>query len=235
MKDEPYIDRLSEYFDGGLDALAKRELEAHLAGCAECRAVAEDFRRLTAAARELPPAPPSQDLWPAIAARLADEAGGDRPAVPTLGHPNASWWRRRLVLSWPQATAAAAAVAAVTLAGAWWMARSPLPASPTGTLLSAHSESLAANSDAAYLTLASEVQTLRGRLDDESGRLDPETVRVLHKNLRLIDDAITQSRSALASDPAYADETGRFVASISGKLELLRQATDVALAQANGG
>jgi anti-sigma factor RsiW len=231
MKHPDIIERLSALLDGELDAESAQDVENHLAACAECRDAAEDLNRILTAAREMPPAPPRQDLWPAIAARL------DHPAEATveLGSSDASWWRRRLVLSWPQALGAAAAVAAVTVATAFWVTRGPETSGTTQAHLAAQTESLAASSDAAYGALADEVQVLHERLDAESGRLDPETVRVLTKNLRLIDDAIAQSRAALASDPASADETGRFVASLSGKLELLRQATDVALAQANGG
>ena len=37
MHDE-WNDRLSEYLDGELEPAEQRALEAHLAGCAECRA-----------------------------------------------------------------------------------------------------------------------------------------------------------------------------------------------------
>lgn len=239
MKHTDIIERLSAYLDGELDGDARQALEAHLEECGACRQVEADMRRIVTAAREMPPAPPRQDLWPAVAARLGDTGGAPtRPAGASgagLGSPDAAWWRRRLVLSWPQALGAAAAVVAVALAGAYWVARGPAPSADADAALAARSESLAASSDVAFLALAEEVGALRGRLELEDDRLDPETVRVLNKNLRLIEDAIAQSRAALASDPGSAEETGRFVASLSGKLELLRQATDVALAQANGG
>ena len=242
MKHPDTIERLSALLDGELDAKTRREVEEHLAACAECRGAADDLGRIRAAAREMPPAPPSHDLWPAIAARLGESEQAAAPAggvsvtpAAELGSSDPSWWRRRLVLSWPQALGAAAAVALVTVATAFWVTRGPEPAGTTQAQFAAQTESLAASSDAAYRALSDEVQVLHERLEAESGRLDPETVRVLNKNLRLIDEAIAQSRAALASDPGSADETGRFVASLSGKLELLRQATDVALAQANGG
>jgi len=249
MKHTESIERLSAFLDGELDDDARSAVEAHLADCAACREAEADLRRIVTAAREMPPAPPREDLWPAIAARLGDAAETLGTATPRtaktgtaasiagagLGNPDPAWWRRRLVLSWPQALGAAAAVVAVAVAGAFWVARGPLPAADPELGLAAHSESLAASSDATFLALAGEVRMLRERLVVEDDRLDPETVRVLNKNLRLIEDAIAQSRAALASDPGSAEETGRFVASLSGKLELLRQATDVALARANGG
>jgi hypothetical protein len=75
---------------------------------------------------------------------------------------------------------------------------------------------------------------LKLRLERDGDRLDPETVRILRKNLRLIEQALRESRAALASDPTRAEGSSRFAASLSGKVELLRQAADAALLQADG-
>ena len=235
MRHTDFMERLSALLDGELDVEARSEVEAHLTACADCREVANDLQELVAAAGEMAPVPPREDLWPALAARLGETLGAARVMPSLAARPDRSFWRRRLTLSWPQAAGIAASVAAVAIAAAAWWARGPLPDSPPDARSAARTESLLASSDAAYLALSHEVQTLRTRLQDPSGRLDAETVRVLEKNLRLIEQAIAQSRSALASDPGYVDRSNRFVTSLSGKLELLRQATDVALAQANGG
>ena len=53
--------RLPVYFDGELDALAAADMEAHLAGCPECRASLEELTELRAALRrelEFRPTPP---------------------------------------------------------------------------------------------------------------------------------------------------------------------------------
>lgn len=220
------IEMLSAFLDGELPDRRRAEVEAHLAGCAPCREAGDDLRGLIAVAGELPPAPPERDLWPGIAARLGEaSAHGEERSV---------FGRRHLVLSWPQALAAAAAVAAVALAGSWWLSHPPAPDAEFA-LGGASDESLAAASASLYATLSGEVRDLEARLDAEGERLDPETVRILRKNLRLIEEAIGESRSALAADPARAGESSRFVSSLSGKLELLRQATDAALTQGSGG
>jgi hypothetical protein len=69
---------LHGYAEGALDADARREVEAHLAACADCRADAEALRALLARVRELPRAvEPERDLWQGIEARIrAQGAGG---------------------------------------------------------------------------------------------------------------------------------------------------------------
>lgn len=65
---------------------------------------------------------------------------------------------------------------------------------------------------------------MRSVLRERRGQLDSATVRVLERNLKLIDDAITESRAALARDPEsglLADELTR---AMRRKLELLRTA-----------
>ncbi len=230
MNHDRWLERLSSYLDGDLSPADCSGMESHLAECAECGAAAADLRRLLAAAKELPPTSPPRDLWPTIASRL-DEP----PAIRSLPQARARS-RHRLVLTWPQAIAAAATIAVVAgIGAAWW--RHPvadLPASGEAPETAA-TESLASSSDAAYLALGAEIQALRHRLEQEGQRLDPETARVLDKNLRLIEQAIGESRVVLASDAGRASDGEAFVASLSGKLELLRQATDVALSQADGG
>ena len=42
------LEQLSDYLDGELSPQAKAKVDAHLAGCAECRAVAADLAKLHA-------------------------------------------------------------------------------------------------------------------------------------------------------------------------------------------
>jgi anti-sigma factor RsiW len=59
--------RVQAYFDGELDALAAVEIEGHLEGCSDCRALLADLERLRAAVRrELTPV-----IAPALRARIA--------------------------------------------------------------------------------------------------------------------------------------------------------------------
>jgi hypothetical protein len=55
-------------------------------------------------------------------------------------------------------------------------------------------------------------------------QLTPTTIAVLEKNLQVIDDAIRESREALARDPANSALRDMVVASHRHKLDLLRRA-----------
>lgn len=65
-------------------------------------------------------------------------------------------------------------------------------------------------------------------LGDERGRLAPETIETLERNLRIIDDAITESRAALEADPGDPDLRLLLRASHEQKVALLEQATRLA-------
>jgi len=68
------IDRFDEYLDGLLDADEAEDLRMHLANCSSCTDELESIRGLRKSAAALPRTlGPSRDLWPGIAARIADE------------------------------------------------------------------------------------------------------------------------------------------------------------------
>jgi hypothetical protein len=75
------------------------------------------------------------------------------------------------------------------------------------------------------------ISELEGALRNGRPQLDTATVRVLESNLRIIDTAITEARSALGRDPGnpylnrYLDET------MQKKIQLLRRATGILRAQ----
>ena len=79
--------------------------------------------------------------------------------------------------------------------------------------------------EAGYIEQAA---ALAGVLDRERGRLAPETIETLERNLRIIDDAITESRAALESDPGDPDLRLLLRASHQQKVALLEQATRLA-------
>ena len=69
---------ISAFADGELDAAGRARVEGHLADCAECRARLEAYRRLDAAAADVPPPPPVDDLrWRAMLSQV--KAAGSAP------------------------------------------------------------------------------------------------------------------------------------------------------------
>jgi anti-sigma factor RsiW len=123
-----FTDRLSDYLDDGLAAAEARDLEQHLATCADCRATLDDLRLVVARARELPASVPVADLWPAIEAQLGDAANEAPAPVPARAkvtdvrsHPR--WWSRPLTFSLAQAAAAAVLLVVLAGGGAWFAFR----------------------------------------------------------------------------------------------------------------
>ena len=207
MHDE-WTDRLSEYLDGELDARERGALEAHLAGCAECRADLDALRAVVARAQALPDSGPASDLWPGVASRIGEGRTPRRNLI-----------TRRFAFTLPQLVAASLALT-VASGGLVWVARMGGTATDFPSVIG---EVRPANfGDAAFDEAVSDLQDT---LEAGRGRLDPETIRVLEANLEAIDRAIAQCREALLADPSsvylntYLAETRR------RKLALLRRAT----------
>jgi hypothetical protein len=73
-------------------------------------------------------------------------------------------------------------------------------------------------------TYESEIAKLRDVLTERGAELDSATVAVLERNLLVIDRAISESKAALAADPASAFLANRLNHAYDTKLELLRSA-----------
>jgi len=143
MKHEEYIDLLTADALGALDAIERRELEAHLASCAECRAEADVWREVAAtlayaAPSVAPPAALREQLFeqiktqPPIARAEAvtkTEADSENSALPKPTNVvalDAEREKRRgvlvskpLLLVGSLAASIAIAALAITLAMAW--------------------------------------------------------------------------------------------------------------------
>ncbi|MBI1968089.1 MAG: zf-HC2 domain-containing protein [Gemmatimonadetes bacterium] len=228
MNDQ-WTDRLSAYLDGELPPGERVALDAHLAGCAACRATVDELRRVMTRAQTLEDRPPAADLWPGIAARIG-LATGHAGQVVSLAERRA---RRRLVFSIPQAIAAGVALMLVSGGSAWLLLRPRGPATPVavapqapapGPVTTVRWPTAASRYDEAIAQL--ELALAAGR-----GRLDTATVRVLEQNLALIDRAIAQARAALAADPADAYLNHHLADTMRRKLQLLRRANTLATAR----
>jgi predicted anti-sigma-YlaC factor YlaD len=185
------------YADGRVpDALA-RAIEAHLERCAECEArLGHEGAPLLEARGLSRSLTPSYDLWPGIEARLA----------PRLA-------RGRIVVArWMLAAAAVLLIALSSALTALWL-RSP------GTSLAPRPS---AGVEAEYAAASAE---LLGALEQARSRLAPETIATIERNLGVIDQALAESRRALARDPGNPALSQLVVAAWRQKLDLLRRAT----------
>ncbi|MGQ0560992.1 MAG: zf-HC2 domain-containing protein [Gemmatimonadota bacterium] len=234
MVKDIWTDRLSEYVDGDLTREETEALETHLLECADCGRTLQELRAVVARAAQVVDRPPVTDLWPGIAAQVAEWDPGRVVAL------RESTSRRRFSVSIPQL--AAASIALMLLSGgtmyvmlggrvepplAQAPAQQPRVAATTDELLK---QPVPVKSPAAenYHTAIDE---LEGALETGRSSLDTTTVRVLETNLRAIDTAIAEARQALSRDPGnpylnrYLDQT------MQRKIQLLRRATRILRAE----
>ena len=219
-----YEAALSEYVDGTLqasdqasDAALVEELEAHLAACARCRAIVEDFHTLRDAARTLQPHVPPAHVW----TRIAEETGAP------VGRP---WW------AWMPGTVrwqrlAAAATVLFVLGGTWIAWREINAPAPPATM------ARPAQGQAPDPALVQDVETelklaeehyvraiagLEAIAKAEGSELDPQTAEVLQANLTVIDAAIGESRAAVETEPASEVARNSLFEALRRKVTLLQ-------------
>jgi anti-sigma factor RsiW len=194
---------LDDYADGALGEAAFQEVELHLAGCADCAAEYRMLRELLHHAAALPRAiAPPRDLWPGIAERLAP--------------------RRTSVSRWRMGLAAAAALAvAVTIVS---RPRPDAPAAtPATTPAAATSEGLPPALEQAEAEYARATAQLMAAIDARRVALPPRTVAALEENLKTIDAALADVRTALRSDPSNPHLNLLLASTHQRKVEVLRQ------------
>jgi hypothetical protein len=73
-------------------------------------------------------------------------------------------------------------------------------------------------------TYSREIDRLRTIFARNRAQLDPRTAAIIEANLKVIDDAIAQSKAALAQDPASRFLNNQLNSALDKKLELLRTA-----------
>ena len=192
MNCERYDDLLNDYVDG----LHHPEFERHLATCARCQALVEDFTSIRRTASTLEERVPPPRLWANISSSIEEKP--------------------RLFSAWIPA-AVAASLALVIATGTWltWRtAASPAPAPPAIA-----GEDAVLPAEAQYAQAIAGLQQLA---DAQNAALDPQTRAVLKDNLAAIDRAIDESRAALASEPASALAQDSLLDALDTKVALLQ-------------
>jgi hypothetical protein len=163
---------------------------------------------------------PARDLWAGIQSRITEQ-----PARKTSG----------VTFTLPQLAMAASLLIAVASGVTWFVAHPPT-ATPKEQVIQAYGvpeddnggKIIQANfADAQYNAAVSDLEKI---LLEERDRLDPRTVLIIERNLKAIDDAITEARTALDNDPANAFLNSHLADARQRKLDLLRHATSLASA-----
>jgi hypothetical protein len=205
-------DLLYRSASGALTPELRREIDGHLASCDGCRAEAERMGPVLAGAARLPRSiEPPADLWPSIAEQIGRHKLVEGRFTSPVARP---WWTRPSIL-------AAAALVLIVLSSTvtTLVVRGPggFPPAPVQRVaLSGEFLTL----EAQYVRAADEIL---GALNQGEVKIAPGTRAILERNLRVIDQAIAESREALARDPANVELKGMLLSTYEQKLDLLRR------------
>jgi hypothetical protein len=223
---DQWTDKLSDYLDGELSSAESEALEAHLLECAECGRTLQQLRGVVARAEAVVDREPPNDLWPAIAARLAT------PPLELVADDTTSRAKRRVSFSIPQLAAASVAIMLMSAGTMYMLVKrddvAPIavtqPASQPAPAGSLSVRAVTRNYDAA-------VQELEAVLENNRRQLDSTTVRVLEQNLGIIDRAISEARAALGQEPGNPYLSKYLDQAMQKKVQLLQTATSVMRAE----
>ena len=210
--------------------------DSHRAMCTECTATWTELDAISAEARALPRLTPSRDLWAGIEARI--EADSDEKATTTggaRGHAERRWFRSSVLRMAAAATVLVVASSAVT----WRVATDRNDSAPSDMTVGSSDSAVAvraalteapagsprytqASYESDFAAIDAEIRTMQALLNERRAELDPSTIAVLEKSLTLIDQAISESRTALLNDPASQFLAAQLARSYNTKLTLLR-------------
>lgn len=217
---------LHERLDGQSTPADDARLERHLGACGGCRSEAEQLEALRAQTSRLPrTVEPRRDLWAGIERRL-----------------ESSWRQRWRSGTWfpgqlwhPASLAAAAAVVALGL-GLWLWRGEPLstraPDATRATAPAAVIDDEGRNQTRAELARFEDGmllahQDLLTAVQSRSDRLSPETQAAVEENMRIIDQAIGQIRTALEEDPLNQRLNMQLAAQYQHEVHLLKRVSGV--------
>ena len=219
-----YLTSIQEYVDGTLGPIRRAELDQHLAGCDECRALAADLERIRNGASSMRNVPPPDGAWLQIAGRLRQEG---------RIHDVAAQRRRAPRLAWM----AMAAGLIVAVGGGMFLLRSGARPTPTPSAAPAAASAAPASGNAPDAKSVESVQnelaaaqtqyeTAIAHLEQiakaNQGALDPQTARTMQKNLAITDMAIADSSAAVHAEPTSVAAREALFDALKQKVSLLQ-------------
>jgi tetratricopeptide (TPR) repeat protein len=204
MTDEhPAIERLNEYLDQELDPRDRRKIETHLSQCEECRRALDDLETIVRAASELPEVAPPERIWESIAASLIERKSLSKT-------PSRSAF-------FPALAAAAALFVGVSL---WLVLRSGETEAPADQAALAYM--VTRELEAAESHYDKAIVGLEQIIAQNDGVLPQELASVLNQNLDLIENAIGESRTAIATEPQSPAAQESLLQALRSKVTLLQ-------------
>ena len=239
MTHEQTLDLLDDFVGGELPPRDEREVRRHLMACESCRAEEQALRALLDQAAALDDEIlPERDLWRDIAPRLQsraslpDETAERVPEVRVIGPRPA-----RPLPWWMLAAASIALVVATSFATLRFAGNRTVQGPAPATLATQTAQPPAGSAGgtppalAAFRPAEQEYEKALGDLmavlQARRGQMAPQTVATLEANLRIIDQAIRESRAALAADPNSPELTSMLSGAYDAKLGALRRAVSL--------
>jgi len=202
---------ISEYIDGDLDATKKKQLDAHCARCADCQKLLEDFRTISAGAKNLDTYPPPENTWGKIRDRMTSGGQG----VLTLAPHKQAWFgfpRLSYVLS---AVLLVAFISLVIIYGPrYWSGQATIPELENTNYTLAKLEEAEHHYQMAIKALSEAAMA-------QKEQLDPQVAEVFRTNLELIDRSIDACRQAVLNNPSDIESRKFLLAAYKEKTDLL--------------
>ena len=219
MNREDAYERVDDYVDGLLDAVARKAFEVCMADDNDLRGEVDALRELKRQTSELPESIlPDRDLWPGIKAKI------DRPA-PIIDFGLFRGGQKRIsVLRYVMAAAALVIMmlgvrAIVELDSA----RENLPATPI-VAEDPETNRIEQEYAAAKEELLSVLRARQSSMDEEA----LETLAIVEENLAIIEGAARTINDALADDPDSPELERMLHAAYQREVNLLHQAVRLA-------
>ena len=197
---------LSAYVDEAMRGEEYAAVDEHLRGCVPCRVVAQDLASIRIAAGSLEPLIPPAHVWHGIAAAAETQ-------MRARGF-HAGWFAWRPL--------AAVAMTAVLAAGLWRVGTLLEPAGNSDSVPQIAEVVPVAESDPeAHYTLA--IARLEEVTTADQDVLDQETAGAINAGLTVIDEAITESRAALLTEPQSESAQESLFAALRRKVALQQE------------
>jgi|SoiMethySBSTD1v2_1073268.scaffolds.fasta_scaffold03409_18 anti-sigma factor RsiW len=205
-----YEPLLSGYADDSIGADDRARIAAHLHDCAACRALLQELSAIRMAAQSLESLTPPARVWPQLSAAVASASPRTTLRFGWFG------WR----------PVAAVAMTTILATGLWQLAALLTPADAPRVASQAPAPEM-------VMPVAIENQTeddyavAIARLEEvtaaDRSALDAETAGTLDAGLVVIDQAISESRAALKSEPDSAPAQESLFTALRRKVSLLQE------------
>jgi hypothetical protein len=222
----PNEEVLNGLVDGTLRPVERTDVERHLATCAECQAFVDDLRDLRHAIRSLELREPPAGVWPRIERVLHREPGNRARFQPDDRRSDIFFTRLKgSRFFWASVTAAAVLVLAASLTVRMWFdsdVRGPGAETPPTATTTDTAQAVEAELRQASEHYEKAINGLEQIANADQGTLDPQTAATLRKNLAVIDQAISESRAALHTQPNSEPAQQSLIDSFKTKIALLQ-------------